>query len=88
MKIAEKQNAIIKIKAKEIGISDIKINGYDYLHQKDSNLRIKDSICEKCDDQSKWKYKDSKWKSFNGIMYKLIDGKYKRRINGKWVNKE
>ena len=89
MKISEKQNAIIKIKAKEVGVSDIKINVYDYLHKENSNLKIKDSICEKCEEETKWRFENSQWKSFNGIMYKLFpDGKYKRRINGVWVNKK
>ena len=89
MKISEKQNAIIKIKAKEVGVSDIKINVYDYLHKENSNLKIKDSICKKCEEETKWRFENSQWKSFNGIMYKLFpDGKYKRRINGVWVNKK
>lgn len=32
--------AIIKIKADDIGLSDIKIIGYDYLHTKDSTEEI------------------------------------------------
>ena len=32
--------AIIKIKADDIGLSDIKILGYDYLHTKDSTEEI------------------------------------------------
>lgn len=87
----EKEKGIIKIKAKEIGLSDIKVNYYDYLHPKNSNsVVVQNSKCVKCEEQqNKWVLQDSQWKEFDGVMYKLFeDGKYKRRVNNEWVDKE
>lgn len=87
----EKEKGIIRIKAQEIGLSDIKINCYDYLHPKNSNnIPIKNSKCVKCEEEeTTWKLQDSKWAEFDGVMYKLgEDGIYRRKINGEWVDKE
>ena len=43
------EKGIIKIKAKEIGLSDIKVNCYDYLHPKNSDtISIKNIKCVQC----------------------------------------
>ena len=82
----EKENAVIKIKAKEIGLSDIKINCYDYLHQKNQEpLIINNNNCPKCS-EIKTKLADSKWTEIEGLMYKLFDdGKYRRRVGDEWI---
>lgn len=86
----ETEKGIIKIKAKEIGLSDIKVNCYDYLHPKNSDpISIKNSKCVQCEEKTKWRLQNSKWHEFDGIMYKLFDdGIYRRKINNEWVEKD
>lgn len=85
----ETEKGIIKIQAKEIGLSDIKINYYDYLHPKNSSpISVKNSKCPKCEEKTKWRLQNSKWKEFDGVLYKLDNGVYKRKVNGEWVELE
>ncbi len=94
----EKQTGIIKIKAKDIGLSDIQVKTFDYLHNSTQDVEIKKSKCNKCQDVHNWQIADSLWKEFNGVWYKLFpDGTYKKPVktilvNGKyqhqWVDKE
>lgn len=95
----EKELSIIKIQAKDIGLSDIKIDSFDYLYNKNINsINVKQSKCSKCENNTEWKVTDSLWKEFNGVWYKLFpDGRYKRPTksiikDGKstriWVDKE
>lgn len=90
----EKNKAIIKIKAQNVGLSNIKISIYDYLHQRNkNNITIKNSKCPKCEENTSYRIANSPWKEFDGIWYKRFeDGKYKRktRINNEtvWVDKE
>ena len=94
----EKQTGVIKIKAKDIGLSDIQVKTFDYLHNSTQDVEIKKSKCNKCQDVHNWQIADSLWKEFNGVWYKLFpDGTYKKPVktilvNGKyqhqWVDKE
>ena len=89
----QKNKGIIKIKAGHVGLSDIQIHIFDYIHQKGKDdLIIKNSKCNKCENKpTTYRVKDSPWKQFNGIWYKLINGKYYKKVinNGKikWVAK-
>lgn len=76
----EKKNGIIKIKAQDIGLSNIKIDVQDYLHNPDAPIiNIKGEECTKCSERPQWTFADSPWKKFNGIWYKkFADGTYKR----------
>lgn len=99
----ESQQAIIKIKAKDIGHSDIKIKVFDYLHNEENEtVELKGQECSKCEEDNKWIYANSVWKAFEEnnetVFYKLFpDGTYKRPTevfieNGqykrKWVDKQ
>ncbi len=94
----EQQKAIIKIKASDVGLSKIKIKAFDYLHISDEEeIIVKQSKCEKCEEETNWTFKDSAWSKFNGELYKLFnDGKWKKPVmvkeNGvltrKWVEKQ
>ena len=84
----ELQKGIIKIKAQDVGLSDIQIATYDYIHQKNKNpITVKNNECNKCTDQNDWKLKDSPWKKFNGIWYKKINNQYMRKVGNNWVVK-
>lgn len=93
----EQQKAIIKIKASDVGLSKIKIKAFDYLHiSDDEEIIVKQSKCEKCEEESEWTFKDTKWKEFDGELYKLFDDqKWRKPVtenqNGilirKWVEK-
>ena len=85
----EVQSAIIKIEARTVGLSEIYINHYDYLHKVNGNTEIIKHLCEKCPiEEPSWRLAHSAWRKFNGIWYKKIGNQYKRRINGKWVAKQ
>lgn len=52
----ERKKGIIKIKAKDIGLSNIKIDVIDYLHNPDEQtIQIKNSKCNKCEEQTTWR---------------------------------
>lgn len=93
MDIYQINKGIIKIKARDIGLSDIRISAFDYLHIKDEadNKINNTSKCNQCP-QTTYKIKDSPWEIIDGVAYKLINGVYYRRIfeNGisKWVTKD
>ena len=74
MKEFEEKNATIKIKAVDVGLSDITINSYDYLNPKGQEGPKKaESPCVKCEEGSNtWGLSDSKWKQFNGVWYKFF----------------
>ena len=89
MESLEKQFGIIKIEAKSVGLSQIRINQYDYIHKENGTVNIIKHLCEKCNDsKTKWRLVDSAWKQFDGIWYKKINGVYKRKVNGQWVAKQ
>ena len=98
MESFEKQKGIIKIQAKEIGLSNINIEVFDYLHKKDgTTINVKQSECSRCENNDSWVIADSQWKQFDGIWYKKFsDGVYRKPTtivleNGqhsrKWVDK-
>ena len=85
----EKQFAVIKIEAEDIGLSQIHIKQYDYIHQENGTIDIINHLCTKCENNKpKWKLADSAWTKINGIWYKKINGQYKRKVNGQWVLKD
>ena len=89
MESLEKQFGIIKIEAKSVGLSQIRINQYDYIHKENGTVNIIKHLCEKCNDsKTKWRLADSAWKQFDRIWYKKINGVYKRKVNGQWVAKQ
>ena len=46
----QQTKATIKIKANEIGLSDIKVTISDYLHNSDEDITVGEKQCEECDD--------------------------------------
>lgn len=99
MDVFEKQKAIVKIQAKDVGLSNIHVEVFDYLHRKDGTIiNVKQSNCQKCEENDTWVIADSPWKNFNGIWYKLFDdGKYRKptqillkdgQYSRIWVDKE
>lgn len=99
MQSYQRNNAIIKIQADDIGLSDIKINAFDYIHNKNYNIPIRQSKCPKCDEETTYTLANSAWKQFeetqNGqtkqVWYKLINNRYYKRelVDGelKWIEK-
>ena len=98
MESFEKQKSIIKIQAKEIGLSNINIEVFDYLHKKDgTTINVKQSECSRCEKNNSWVVADSQWKQFDGIWYKKFsDGVYRKpttivlengQYSRKWVDK-
>ena len=80
---------VIKIEAEDIGLSQIHIKQYDYIHQENGTIDIINHLCTKCENNKpKWKLADSAWTKINGIWYKKINGQYKRKVNGQWVLKD
>ena len=78
----ESKNCTIKIKATDIGLSDIDIQIFDYLHTPEQNdIELIQSDCPKCENQEeKWTVKNSLWTKIDNKWYKLFpDGKYKER---------
>lgn len=72
MKSFQEENCIIKIKAKDVGLSKIQFEVFDYLHKKGQQpIEVKKSNCQKCDESSTWRLVETKWK----------------KVNGKWVKK-
>lgn len=93
MQSYQTNKGIIKIKAHDIGLSNIQINTYDYLHNPDSDNPLDNSHhCNQCPENSSYTLKDSLWENIDGIWYKKINGTYQRRVlvNGvlQWVNKD
>lgn len=86
----EKESAIIKIQASDVGLVNTKVNLYDYLHKKDgSEIEPKQSPCNKCENKPSYRLQDSLWEEFSGVWYKRFpDGTYKRKVDGEWVDKE
>lgn len=83
---------IIKIKAESVGLSDIKIYAFDYLHKKGSTKTVlKKSKCMQCPQGNTYKVKDSPWEKIGNIWYKKIGNNYyiQEKVNGKleWVQK-
>lgn len=98
MESFEKQKGIIKIQAKEIGLSNINIEVFDYLHKKDgTTINVKQSECSRCENNNSWVVADTQWKQFDGIWYKKFsDGIYRKpativlengQYSRKWVDK-
>lgn len=87
----QKNKAIIKIQANKIGLSDIQINTFDYLHTDSGAISIKQNQCPKCDEETTYTIKNSPWKEFDNVWYKLINGEYYKPtlVNKevKWVKK-
>ena len=82
---------VITLKAQHIGLSDIQVGIFDYIHKEgDDPIPIKNSKCPQC--TKTYTFKDSLWKQFDNVWYKFIDGQYKKRvlINNElqWVNKD
>lgn len=81
----EKEKANIKIRAKNVGLSDIKIKSFDYLHN--TNINIEDvgkSKCNKCDEKIMWRIKDSSWLTLKDLLnydYVVTDMIYE---DGEW----
>lgn len=84
---------IIKIQAQHIGLSDIKINTFDYLHTPTGDVPLKQSKCVKCPNEPiSYIVKDHKWDKIDGKWYKKINGIYYEKVidqnnNIKWVEK-
>lgn len=90
----QKNKAVIKIQAEHIGISDIQIRAYDYLHTPNGDVIIRNSKCPKCQDEdTTYTIKNSPWEKIDGVWYKKINGQYYQRVlkdDGelKWIRKE
>lgn len=93
MQINQINKGIIKIKAQSIGISQINITPFDYLHEKGQEYtEVKQSNCDTCQENITYKIANSPWEEINGIWYKLINGQYyyKTLVNNElqWVKKD
>lgn len=88
----QKNKAIVKIQAKNIGLSDIKINAFDYLHTPDGNIEIQNNKCPKCEENSTYVIKNSPWEKIGNTWYKLINNVYYQPIRKdgeiQWIAKE
>lgn len=69
----ERQHAVITIQAKDIGLSQIKIDVFDYLHNENTEPIIpKQSKCLKCQqDENQWRIANSSWEQIDGIWHKI-----------------
>lgn len=91
MNAYQTNKGVITLKARNIGLSDIQVGIFDYIHQEGQDaIPIKNSKCPQCN--KTYTFKDSPWKKFDNVWYKLIDGQYKRQVlidnKLQWVNKD
>ncbi len=69
----QKNKAIIKIRAEQVGLSNISVKAYDYIHDKECDAVIQQNKCPKCNEKTTYTLKNSSWKQFYDPIKQWIE---------------